>query len=563
MISVSILFVLTLLDIYSIKKVKRSYASLVHTISFFTISLMLFLILNNLISQYPFLLSLEIFIFILMQFYTNYSLFASLKDFYPDNNDALNKIQTYIQHTLGTGFYITLSFSILQTLILQGFEIQLILLILSLFIHLLMIIDSYLLKFLGVASRYVKVISWIFIMTFTSIYLIWLFSVYFITLLLTVIPIIVFILILEFAYLFKLLLFWRFFVSNKEKVRVYLIGLSYLNFITWPLYFASLNPFLILNLALASLFIMFFLTYIDNVIGVLEEKFRKSLRSYSFLIIGGLLSIDIFLLMNFIPDFNIFLNLSISSLVFILFLGIKVKPFKEHSILALAFWVIIFVLLSLIVYFISFSWIAGLAIFIITFMVYPFIFLLEELKELLNKLVDYFTIFFRKLKILIKNTFIKIISFVKKNFKYIWIPFSIVISVFSGVLLSPVFLNVLNWIHSTLAIFSIFGLLYLVTPYEKSSDPDKIFKRRILRLSIGWGSVIGILFILVTIDWYIFTVLISIAVVGTIIVVYLLRKEEREKISIKWRFYTLLTLTILLIMFAIFFGIQIYVNFFM
>ena len=562
MVSVSILFVLTLLDIYSIKKVKRSYASLVHTISFFTISLMLLLILNNLISQYPFLLSLEIFIFLIMQFYTNYSLFASLKDFYPNNKDTLNKIQIYIQHTLGTGFYITLSISILQGLILQRFEIQLILLILNLVIHVLMIIDTYLLKFLGVASRYVKVISWIFIMIFTSTYLMWLYSIYFVTILLTVIPIIIFILILEFAYLFKLLVFWQLIVSNKEKIRFYLIGLSYLNFISWPLYFASLNPFLVHNLVLASLFIMFFLTYIDNFIGILEEKLRKSLRSYTFLIMGGLFSIDLFLLMNLIPDFNIFLNLSISSLVFILFLGIKVKPFKEHSIIALTFWVIIFILLSLIVYFISLSWIAGLAIFILTIMVYPFIFLLEELKELLNKLIDYFTKFFRNLKILIRNIFIKIISFVKTHFRSIWILFSIFISIFFGILLSPVILNLLHWIHSTLLIFPAFGLLYSIMPSTTSEDADVMFRRRMFRLIISWGSIIAVLFVFITVDWYIFTVWISIWIVGAILLPYISFKEKREKISIKWRFWTLVILIILLVLFGILLGLQIYVNFF-
>ncbi|MFX1302635.1 MAG: hypothetical protein ACFE9X_04670 [Promethearchaeota archaeon] len=559
MVSVSILFVLTLLDIYSIKKVKRSYASLVHTISFFTISLMLFLILNNLISQYPFLLSLEIFIFILMQFYTNYSLFASLKDFYPNTKDALNKIQTYVQHTIGTGFYITLSISIFQALFLQGFPIPLILLILSLLIHLLMIIDSYLLKFLGIATRYVKVMSWILIMIFTSTYLIWLYNIFSITFLLTVIPIIIFILILEFAYLFKLLLFWQLVVSNKEKIRVSLIGLSYLNFMTWPLYFASLNPFLILNLTLASLFIMFILTYIDNFIGVLKETLRKSLRSYSFLIIGGLLSIDVFLLLNFIPDFNIFLNLSISSLVFIMFLGIKIKPFKEHSILALTFWVIIFVLLSIIIYFISLSWIAGLAIFIITVMVYPFIFLLEELKELFNKLVDYLTIFFRKVKILIKNTFIKIVSFLKKNFQYVWIIFSLFVSIFFGIL---TYILTLWLVHSIVLVFPIFGILYSIMPSKKSEDADLMFRRRMLRLIISWGSIIVLLFAFITWVWYIFTIWISIWIMGAILLPYISFKEKRENISIKWRFYTLIILIILLVLFGILLALQIYYIYF-
>ncbi|MHA2009085.1 MAG: hypothetical protein ACW99E_18320, partial [Promethearchaeota archaeon] len=53
------------------------------------------------------------------------------------------------------------------------------------------------------------------------------------------------------------------------------------------------------------------------------------------------------------------------------------------------------------------------------------------------------------------------------------------------------------------------------------------------------------------VEYYILAIFISIAVVGTIVLVYLGRKEEREKISVKWRFYTLLTLFLLLIIFGI------------
>jgi hypothetical protein len=563
LVSLSILSALTLLDIYGIKKIKRKYSTLVHTISYFGISLILVLFLHNLVSDYPFLLSLEILIFITMQFYTNYSLFTSIKEFNPDKKDSLKEIQVKIRHLLGIGFYATLSFFIFQALYLQRIELQLILLILSIVIHVLMIIDRALLKFLGKVSDYIRVISWLFIMTFTSTYLVWVFGTYFITFIFTVIPIIITILILELAYLFKLLGFWRIISSNKVKIRFYLIVATYLNFITWPLYFARLNPIILLNLVLASFFIMISITFIDDKLNVLKEKFRKSLRSYSFLIIGGLLSIDVFFLLDLIPDFNLFLNLSISSLVFVLFLGIKIKPFKEHSAIAALFWLVIFLLLSVIVYFVSLSWIAGLLFLIITCMVYPFVFLLEELKELFSKLVDIISKFFRSLKIIIKKMFIKIFSFLKTYFKYVWIPFSMLISVFIGLLFSPLIFNVLtNWIHSILVMISIFGLMCLVIPYRETADPDRIFRRRILRLSIGWGSVIGLLFVVITPDWYIFTFFISIAVIGTIIVVYLLRKEEREKISVKWRFYTLLTLTILFILFGILLGWQVYVYFF-
>ena len=82
-------FVLTLLDIYSIRKIKKNYAQLIHTISFFVISLMIVLILNSFITQYQILLSIEALIFIIMQFYTNFSFFASLKEFNEENIDLM------------------------------------------------------------------------------------------------------------------------------------------------------------------------------------------------------------------------------------------------------------------------------------------------------------------------------------------------------------------------------------------------------------------------------------------------------------------------------------------
>jgi hypothetical protein len=560
MASLSILFILTLLDIYQIKKIKIGYARLIHTITYFTITVMLFIVLYNNIVQYQFFLGLGIFIFILMQFYTNYSLFSALKEFYPKRKDNLNKMQLIIQRLIGTGFYITICIFLVQGLFLLELEVQLIFLILSLLIHFLMIIDSYVLKFLGQYTNYVKVVSWILIMLFTSTYLIWIFGTFFIAFFITVIPLIVIIFILELAYLFKLLTFWQFVYSNKAKIKFYLITISYLNFITWPLYFATLNLLHILNLVLASFFIMFLITLIDK---VLKEKFRKSLRAYSFLIIGGLLSIDTFLLLDLIPNFNIFLNLSISSLLFVFFLAIKVRPFKEHSAIAAVFWLIIFTLLSLIIYFASLNWIAGVTIFSLTCIIYPFVFLLEELRELFNNLVDYLARFFRRLNVVIKNMVIKMINFLKIHIKIIWILLSILISSFIGISLSPLMLNLLNPIHSTLLILPIFGILYSLIPSKKSDDVNVMFRRRLYRLIISWGSIIILLFTFITDIWYVFTVWISVWIIGAILLPYIIFKERSENISIKWRFYTLIILIILLIVLGIIVGIQAYTNFFL
>ncbi|MHA1932663.1 MAG: hypothetical protein ACW96X_09005, partial [Promethearchaeota archaeon] len=218
LVSQLILFALTLLDVYSIKKMKKGYAQLIHTLSFFVISLMILLILNTLVVQFQILLSLEILLFILMQFYTSYSFFASLNQLYPNKIELNNKRRTISTRILGVIFYVNLFLVLLQTLLIFNVNLQLMILVLSLKVHILMIIDTYILKFLGKVSNYFKVLSWIFIMAFTTTYLIWIYILYFFSFLITSIPLIIFILILETAYLFKLLDFSKYVISNKVKI---------------------------------------------------------------------------------------------------------------------------------------------------------------------------------------------------------------------------------------------------------------------------------------------------------------------------------------------------------
>jgi hypothetical protein len=252
------------------------------------------------------------------------------------------------------------------------------------------------------------------------------------------------------------------------------------------------------------------------------------------------------------PTTTLTLNLSVSLLIFVVFLVFIVKPFKGHSLKAFAFWAAICSLLSLIISELSHFW-QGLLIFIpLMIIIYPFVFLLEELREFFNKLVDIIVKFFKKIKLLLYNAFKAIFAFLKTYFKILWILFSLFLAVFFGILS----LQILFCVHSILLMIVIFGLLYLIVPSTKSDDPDVIFKRRILRLSIGWGSVISLLFMFITAIWYFATILISISVVGSIIVVYLRKKEEREKIAVKWRFYTLLTLFVLLIIFTVLVVVQ-------
>ena len=240
------------------------------------------------------------------------------------------------------------------------------------------------------------------------------------------------------------------------------------------------------------------------------------------------------------------------------FLGIIVKPFKEHSLIAFAFWAAIYVLSSLIISELSQLWHVFIPVFVILmFLIYPFVFLLEELREFFNNIVDILVKFFKKIQLLIINALKKLYIFIKTNFKIIWFLFSGCVAIFFGILLSEAFLSILlGPVHPILMTIAIFAFLILVVPSSKSGDSDIIFRRRVVRLSYGWGCVIAFLFIFIDPEWYIATILISISVVGSVILVYLRRKEEREKIAVKWRFFTLLTLFILFIVFIVLLIIQ-------
>jgi len=158
--------------------------------------------------------------------------------------------------------------------------------------------------------------------------------------------------------------------------------------------------------------------------------------------------------------------------------------------------------------------------------------------------------------------FLKIYQFIRIHYKALWIIFSIFISILIGISLSPAVGNILNWIHSILLIFPIFGILYSLIPSKKSDDVNVMFRRRMFRLIISWGSIIILLFAVITPVWYIFTFWISIWILGVILLPYIKYKERSENISIKWRFYTLIIFIVLVIVVGIIVGFQIYINFF-
>jgi hypothetical protein len=536
-----VLFILTSFDIYFLKKIRESYGRLVHTISFFILSLTTLLILNQYVVFNPLLISIEIFIFLIMQFYTNHSLFISLSHFSPEKAEILKRRKLKTHHTLGILLYISVLLILIQSLLLFGVEISLLILITSLFLHGLMILDAYQLNLLGKLSIYLKGISWLLFMCSSNFYLILIYISYLFDILISSIPPLILLIILELFYLIKLFEFLPKVSSKKDKIRKNLLLILYFDFIIWPLFFLGLNITLNITLVLISSYILVIISYIDKRMShIFEEKFLKKLRFTTTLIILIILIVDIFSWLHFSFNLSLPLNFCIALLIFSIFSIGLIRPHKRSHNFSFAYGSFISLLISLVIYFASFQALSSIILFPIMFTFYLFIFMLEVLKTIIHKFFDLLMHFFKLIGKFFKYIGTKILNFVKLHYRIIWVSFSLFLAILLGVLLSPLQFNYLNWYHSIFVMLGLFGLLTLVLPSKKTKDVDLMFKHRMRKLITSWVTVIAILFLFIDFIWYIIAFWISIWILGIILIPYVIYKERRDKISVKWRFYTLI-----------------------
>ncbi len=535
------LFILTSFDIYFLKKIRESYGRLIHTISYFILSLSTLLILNQFVRFNPLLISIEVFIFLIMQFYTNHSFFLSLFHFNPDKAETYKRLKLKTHHSLGILLYVSVLSILIQSLLIIGVEISLLILITSLFLHGLMILDAYQLKLLGKLSMHLKAISWLLFMFFSNYYLIWIYVSYLSDILISSIPPLILLLIIELFYLIKLFEFLPKLSSYRDKIRKRLLTVLYFDFIIWPLFFLGFNLILNISLFLISFYVLVIISYIDERIShIFEEKFLKKLRFVTTLIILIILIVNIFSWLHFSFNLSLPLNICISLLIFSIFNIGLIKPYKRSHNFSFAYGGLISLLISLIIYFATSQTVTSILLFSIILTFYLFIFMLEVLKTLFNKLLDLLIHFFNRLKKFIKYIGIKIFDFLKLHYKIIWVTFSLFLAVSSGILLSPLQLNYLPWYHSIFVMLGLFGLLSLFLPSKKTEDVDLIFKHRMRKLITSWITVIAILFLFIKPNWYIFALWISIWIMGAILLPYVIHKERKDNISVKWRFYTLI-----------------------
>ncbi|HUW91207.1 MAG TPA: hypothetical protein VMV43_11910 [Candidatus Nanopelagicaceae bacterium] len=546
-----ILFLISILEINGIKRLKVGYMDVVHCLSFLNISWTLSLILLYL---YGFSISSLFYIFLiflLMQFYTNISYFNIRRKINPEKLEIFGKWKTNRQNFLGIGLYAFLIINIFNSLTAFGIVFHIAILILSILTHLIGLLDKFILKFLKKTSNFFIITSWIVMIGFSILFYIDWNSLFFPHLF----PITIIFFIIQIAYFFRLISEWDYISSNISKIKKCLILIIYLDLITWPLYYINPDYFISFNLSILSFIILLILTFIDNYIKVVSDKARNFIRISSFICIETLLSLDIFITLEFFINPNLILNLCIALFIFMIINLVLFKPFKRSKLFSFLYSVLMFLLLSLITLNLtssgwSFSWI------LIGTMLYLFIFMLEELKKFLNNIIDNLRFALIKFKNFLVGVCYSIFNFLKKHFKLIGIILCLFVGIIVGILFSNIVLGLLRWDHASLLGGATAGILIFLLPFAKTDDLDQVFKQRMQRFIGLWICFTIFVFALILpyLTSFIFGIILilsSIIILGAILAIYVYRIEKKQKISIKWRFYTTIILIILTVIWAI------------
>jgi len=294
---------------------------------------------------------------------------------------------------------------------------------------------------------------------------------------------------------------------------------------------------------------------VDDYVKTIKEKNRKYLKVTSFAITEVLLSFDIFLALELFVNPNIILNISLALFFFMIINLAMYKPFKRKKISSFLYTLALFLLLSIITFNMSLSgW--SFSLIFVGILLYLFVFMLEELKAFFNNIVDNLRLMIIKVKNFLLRGYYKLVNFLKHNFRIILIILCIFAGIFVGILFSDIILALLWWVHATLLGLATSGILISLIPPKKTEDIDIIFRNRMQRFITIWVSFTAFVFVLILpyLESYLFgliLILSSIIILGAILAIYIYRIEKKQKISIKWRFYTTIILIILTIIWAL------------
>jgi hypothetical protein len=195
--------------------------------------------------------------------------------------------------------------------------------------------------------------------------------------------------------------------------------------------------------------------------------------------------------------------------------------------------------------------------------------MLEELRAWFSKLIDSilrvlrnFKLavinFFRKIKLALKKAYDKLVRWFKKNFKYIWLIITSILSI--GVFwLVSIFLNLI-WFHALpISLIVFFLLSFVVSPARADEDPEKQFRWNMIYITLLWASMTATIFVflsyippgavpqLIQSLTLVVILLVCIVIFGAIILIIIYREEKKGKLSIKWRYYVTLFFIVVII----------------
>ena len=125
------------------------------------------------------------------------------------------------------------------------------------------------------------------------------------------------------------------------------------------------------------------------------------------------------------------------------------------------------------------------------------------------------------------------------------------IGILVGLTFSEFGLGLLDIFYSVLLTLAIFGMLFGLIPSKKVSEPDDVFEQKMKRFITIWISTSLFIYVLLLpyIESFLYSLILmtsSILGLSAIVLIFIYRKEKKQKISIKWRFYAT-TISIILV----------------
>jgi len=318
-----------------------------------------------------------------------------------------------------------------------------------------------------------------------------------------------------------------------------------------------------LGVILGSAFILLGCTYVDESQEAFPTRVRLDFRYGSGFTIVAVLSGYVFIIMQDLIRFfanALELSLSVTLLVFTLFLVLIIRPFRKESRLSLVFWLAIFILLGFTSYYIWSSISASAGLIAVAVLLYPFIFIENFRKRCiawLKVLGAKFVSLLHSLSTILRNGYVRFANFCHVHFIGVWTVVSLASGGGAFVIANElVTINVLSAIPiSTLVFFLVLYGIFVGAP-ETKKEELKSFQNDVLYYGAIYAALAWAIFSFFP-RINVFLLLAVVLLFGGVLLVFIFREEKRGKISIYWRFATTLIFIALAFVMAVLIVLQV------